>query len=359
MTQELVLADFLQTLQDSCGTDGAVPQSAGRDVTAKDLAGLDDDQLKAVFGRFLERAGLSPGLVHHRGEESYWLVREIKGPPSDFVGAPRDSGAWFERRGQRWFVSRVIPESLAAHAGLKRGDEVLLEKGSTPPWRTASVASIAVRSTPWALPLSLKLAEAPRPYAESLRRYAHARTFKTTSKGQSLGYLPITHAYSVRDREWIERSLKDMQAQTEGLVIDLRDGFGGDLPGIVPLFAALPGSPDKAVYTKPIVVLVNQGTSGNLAWVARLLRQKGQVVLLGQTSGPDYVRLDARPFGGDQWLFLAPSFDAASGHCQGQAPLSPDLRLDDPLVYAGGADPLVEEAFVQLGSGVTGTKEKL
>jgi len=114
--------------------------------------------------------------------------------------------------------------------------------------------------------------------------------------GGKIGYVRLWTMAQPRFAQFLEETVRGPLHNTDALVLDLRDGFGGSPDGYADVFFR----PDFAVwhrgrdgkagqtvwngYAKPLVVLINRGTRSAKEILAWTLRQNGRAVLVGEKT---------------------------------------------------------------------------
>jgi carboxyl-terminal processing protease len=177
--------------------------------------------------------------------------------------------------------------------------------------------------------------------------------------GQRLGYVRIW-SYARREyhrvliEELAEGSLKDV----DGLVLDLRGGWGGAQPEYAELFVG--GAPIMSFvgrdgreafasfrWRRPVVVLVDEGTRSGKEVVAFGLQRQAVPVVGSRTSG---ALLAARGFllSDGSLLVLAVSDVRVEGERLEGRGVVPDLDVPFRLPYAAGRDPQLDAALGEL-----------
>jgi carboxyl-terminal processing protease len=261
----------------------------------------------------------------------------------------------------RYFIAALVPGGPAAVAGLARGDELLAvdERPFSPvdsfrglQGRTAVLlcrrqsdrAPDPVPIRPVLLKPGPMLRRASR---DSVRFLAGAR--------RVIGYY---RPWSLAgDAHWamlvdsLCRRLKDCDA----LILDLRYAIGGASPDHAEFFVgrspelrlSRPGHGEELVnprWRKPVVVLADDTTrSGNEVLVFAM--QRAGIPVVGQHTAGEVAA--ARPFllsDGSLLLIATRRITVDDVVLEGRG-VAPDIAVDAPLPYAGGADPQFEAAI--------------
>jgi carboxyl-terminal processing protease len=179
--------------------------------------------------------------------------------------------------------------------------------------------------------------------------------------GRKLGYVRIWSYARFRYQEALTEELSEGRLKdAEGLVLDLRGGWGGAQPEYADLF--LGGAPIMTFtnrkgetgfasfrWRRPFVVLVDQGTRSGKEVLAFGFQRRGIRLIGTRTAGAllagrGYLLSDA------SLLILAVLDVAVEGERLEGKGVTPDVEVGFHLPYAAGADPQLEAALVELGS---------
>ena len=265
----------------------------------------------------------------------------------------------------RAFLAGVYHGGPAMRAGLRVGDEMLTTDGEP----FDAIASFAGKA---GQPVTLevrRVAEGPVFAVEVVPERIRPNEFflqalRTSVRviehgGQRLGYVRIwsyarRQYHRVLIEELAEGSLKDV----DGLVLDLRGGWGGAQPEYAELFVG--GAPIMSFvgrdgreafasfrWRRPVVVLVDEDTRSGKEVVAFGLQRQAVPVVGTRTSG---ALLAARGFllSDGSLLVLAVSDVRVEGERLEGRGVVPDLEVPFRLPYAAGRDPQLDAALEEL-----------
>jgi C-terminal processing protease CtpA/Prc len=177
----------------------------------------------------------------------------------------------------------------------------------------------------------------------------------------NIGYLRISSFYPWSDARPKLRAAFELLADTDGLILDLRQNGGGESEGPKQIVAALlgpkaaklqdierrgrrsadpPPEPElpPVAADRPVAVLVDRRSASASEYVAYSLQAAGRAKVIGSRSGGlAHLLGDARPVGAGYALFVPearPVNLATGGNWEGQG-VAPDLTGgDDPLFRA-------------------------
>ena len=265
----------------------------------------------------------------------------------------------------RVFLAAVYDGGPAARAGLLVGDEIVsadgspfdaiesfVNKGGVPV--RLEVRRVEAGPT---FPVEV-LPERTRPnefFLSAMR--ASVRVIER--EGRRWGYVRVwSYARRHYQRLLIEELAEGRLKDVDGLVLDLRGGWGGARPEYAELFVG--GAPTMTVigpdgrqdfasfrWHRPLVVLVDEGTRSGKEVVTYALKRHGVPVVGTRTAG---ALLAAQGFllSDGSLLVLAVSDVRLDGERLEGRGVTPDIEVPLPLPYAAGHDPQLEAALVEL-----------
>ena len=265
----------------------------------------------------------------------------------------------------RTFLAGVYHGGPAARAGLRVGDElVAADGGSFDPIasftgkagqrvmlevrRVADGSTFPVEVVPERIRPNRMFLDALRASIQVIER-----------EGERLGYVRIwSYARRQYQRVLAEELAGGRLKDVDGLVLDLRGGWGGAQPDYAELFVG--GAPVMSFtgrdgreefvsfrWRRPVVVLVDEGTRSGKEVVAYGL-QRHDVPLVGtRTAG---ALLAGRGFllSDGSLLVLAVADVRVEGERLEGRGVRPDLEVAFPLPYAAGRDPQLDAALERL-----------
>jgi len=294
-------------------------------------------------------------------DEIFYFLRDLFGQFNpqlrvaiDYVGFVTGAPRFADNQ-----VRYVLDGSPAETAGLEVGDEIKSVEGQ--PY--VGQHNFAGQS---GKPLTLEIMRQGKPMRLVIRpveedeylQYVHAikasaRTFNVN--GHTLGYIhnwcggggPGAH-------DAMEDALAHKLADTEGLILDLRDGYGGNSLSELDFFYRNPaGYPnfvshgrdgkthtDIMYFDKPIVAIINDGARSGKELLAFSLKRSGRAVLVGQNTAGFVLAGKYFDLGERAALYLA-VFDCTIGgvRLEGKG-VAPDIEVDDHCCQSGKNEQL-------------------
>ena len=238
-------------------------------------------------------------------------------------------------------VAAVLDGTPAAGAGLRAGDELvsvdgrpyhgLTQFGPTPVrlgYRRQGVEATVTVTPTAATALDLMLAATEK----------SARIIPLPD-GRRIGYVHLWCMGDFRFQAALEGLVTGRLHDTDGFVLDLRQGYGGSPSGYAdPFFlpdfevtARLRQTPPPTTrhegYGKPLVVIVDHGTRSAKEWLAWTFQESKRATLVGQQTAGAVLGLGVFPVGTRFLLELAVEDLTLNGiHLEGRG-VAPDIAL--------------------------------
>ncbi|MUG98456.1 PDZ domain-containing protein [Scytonema sp. UIC 10036] len=267
------------------------------------------------------------------------------------------------------FISTILDGSPAAKAGLKVGDQ-LLSVGDRPYKPIESFAGLAdqnvtlliqrtsnanSRQTITVIPKLLD--------ATTIFKSAQQASTQTIERdGKKIGYVHIWSNAADPDQEQLREDLiYGRLREADGLVLDLRDGWGGGDISYLNIFTAKAGpsvtniARDGRKYTfipqwkKPVVMIINEGSRSSKEILAYAFQQHkiGPVIGSKTTGAVVAGRLFLMDDGSFLYLAVSNVFLDENQRLEGKG-VTPDISVPFSLEYAEGKDPQKERAIETL-----------
>ena len=260
------------------------------------------------------------------------------------------------------FIRAVFDDSPAAKAGLQVGDQLLAVEGQ--PFQPVQ-SFIGKADRPVDIQIQRTPNAAPQAIAVMPKRLEPTTMFLDAMKasvqvidrgGKKIGYLHIWSYAGDSYQRQLEQELSDRLSQVDGLVWDLRDGWGGAEPNYLnPFTAPAPTvtftnrDGTKGSYNlpwrKPVVMLVNQGSRSGKEILAYGFRQFHVGKIVGSKTAGAVLAGRAYIMQDGSLLYLAVADVLVDGqHLEGKG-VAPDVDVPFTLPYAQGRDPQKEAAI--------------
>lgn len=220
----------------------------------------------------------------------------------------------------RFRVQAVLNDSPAHRAGVKPGDLILEADGK--PFKTvgsfrgktrSSVSLVVERPGAGRVILSVTPEETnlQRAFLEATRRSVRTILYQ----GKKIGYIQLWCMSHEQFRLALEEALTQKLADTDGLILDLRDGYGGNPFRYVDvLFRPViqwreerrsgVTQSQRTGYDRPIVLLINSGTRSAKEFFAYQIKKTRRGALVGETTAGAFLGAMGTPISNDGYLVL-------------------------------------------------------
>lgn len=263
------------------------------------------------------------------------------------------------------FVSAILDDSPAAKAGLKVGDQIISIDGNEyQPIRSfagkaGQKVKILIQRSPQ-LTSRQEIVVIPKIYdASTMFLEAQTASIQVIEQANlKIGYIHIwSNAADQYQQQLQEELIYGRLKNADGLILDLRDGWGGGDISYLNIFTAQKTPSLTSVqrngkrYTynyqwkKPVVMLVNEGSRSSKEILAFNFQQNqiGPVIGTKTTgavvAGRPYIMQD----GSLLYLAVADVFLNGNQRLEGKG-VTPDINVPFSLEYAQGADPQKQKA---------------
>lgn len=328
------------------------------------------DEFGAVVNRMLSELRTSHTYYYTPQDPEYfqlcgifWPQLEAKLKPILPNGRPDYAGIgiFTVLRDGKVFVSDVLSASPAAAAGIRRGDEILTVEGGPFHPISSFVGKVEKR-----VAIQIKRSRSGDPQIQSVipQLLNPTTMFLDAMKGSvevvthrevKVGYVHIWSYAGEIYQDQLEAELDGRLHDADGLVVDLRNGWGGAAPAYLRPFLVPPLTTvwtmrdgkrhvhDEA-WTKPVCLLVNEGTRSGKELLAYYFKKTHRGVVVGTRTAGAVV--PGKPFvlKDGSLLFLAVGDGLIDGKRLEGHGVIPDVEVPFALEYSEGKDPQRERA---------------
>ncbi len=331
------------------------------------------DEASPVINQMLSELNTSHTRFYTKSEPAYYqllgifdngsFLKEIKKVFPDGKLEYTDIGVFTKEINGKIFISAILDGSPAAQAGLKVGDQILtIDDNKYQPIESfvdkadkevkisiqRSVESESIE-TITVIPKKLNpktiFLEAMRASLEIIKR-----------DRQNLGYV---HIWSYAGDQYQELLTQELiygkLKEADGLILDLRDGWGGASPDYLSIFTAkVPSltqvsrrgrSTTEYQWKKPVVLLVNQGTRSGKEILAYGFQQYDIGSVIGTKTAGAVVGGSPFLMQDGSLLYLAVVDVFVNGERLEGKGVIPNIEVPYPLEYARGKDPQKDKAI--------------
>lgn len=303
-------------------------------------------EFQAVINRMLDELHASHSGYFTPDDMEYYLLQSLFQNDMDRLRMEH-IGVMGVREGEAFVVRALFDDGPAKEAGLKAGDRILSVEGQ--PFTTVGVFR-GRESKPVKMTIErngaqqtitvFPVRENPqRAFLDSTRRSARI----IQQGGKKIGYIHLWTMTNDSFRETLENALLNKLADTDGLILDLRDGFGGHAFR----FTDVLFRPDVVWkqtqrgrltvfhmgYEKPLVVLINEGTrSAKESFAFQIARTK-RGTLVGKTTAGAFLGAGGFTIGSDGYLELPIVDLTLDGKRLEAIGVSPNIVVDSEDAY--------------------------
>jgi carboxyl-terminal processing protease len=303
---------------------------------------------------YYELADIFAGSLRRRGLQRHFNSGEVSYSGIGVFTKTDDQG--------RIFLSGVIEGAPAHQAGLLRGDEILeadgMEFGPVASFRgkIGVPVSLSVRRLPGESPFSVSVTPAElHPNATFL--HGLEQSARVISAGpMRIGYVHVWCYAGWSYQQALETLIAEGPLrQTDALIWDLRDGWGGAEPQYLDLFNPRAATMqlrdrngethfDDVKWRKPAAMLVNGGTRSGKEVLAYGFKKYRIGEVIGTQTARAVLASSAFMMGNGDLLLLAVSDVLVDGeHLEGVG-VAPTLEVPFDLRYSAGKDPQLDRA---------------
>jgi len=270
-------------------------------------------------------------------------------------------GAWFQKGQDGYTISMVLEGTSAAQAGLRKGDIVEKIDGSpfTPVKSLTGLAgkrvSLVVRRAGREIPIDVEVNSIP---AMDMFLKASGDSQRVLDvNGRKVGYYHLWTQSGDKFKNSLSGAVYGSLANTDAMILDLRDGFGGRPEGYADPFFR----PDLRIvwdtagnklnelfgYQRPLVVLINQGSRSAKEVLSYILKKSKRAKLIGLTTAGHV--LGTFPMKINDWAYLEiPMVDVITdGFRIEGVGVSPDIAVPREFDDSG-KDLVLERALQEL-----------
>lgn len=279
-------------------------------------------------------------------------------------------GAWFKPAQQGWEIQMLIDGGPAAEAGLlRKGDVVTAIDGSpfTPVQslkdKVGKKVNLTYQRDGKQSPVEVSVVEDNGVdfFADGTR--ASEQTIERN--GKKYAYIHLWTMSNEKEKNLLSGAVFGRFRDTDGFILDIRDGFGGRPEGFGdPFFrpevnlsweSPMFNQQELFGYQRPLVVLINKGSRSAKEVFAFIMKQSKRATLIGEKTGGNVLGTSPSPV--NDWGYLEiPMVDVkADGVRLEKVGVAPDIAVPNEF-DASGKDMYVEEALKVLSKQVAARK---
>lgn len=265
-----------------------------------------------VVNRMIDEFGDSHFDFFTPSDQGYYLMDALAGGKERIP----QFGAWFKRTVEGYTVQMVLEGTPAQKAGLMKGSVVTLLDGRpfSPVESLRDVvgktATITFRKglEEISKPVEVSSTPALEMFLEATR--SSVRTIE--KNGKKFGYVHLWTMANIQFRDTLANIVYGELRDTDGIILDIRDGFGGRPEGYGdPFFrpevdlgwkSGDMTIPQKFGYGKPVALLINGGSRSAKEVFSYIMKKSRRATLIGSTTSG--AVLGTAPGRLNDWSFL-------------------------------------------------------
>jgi carboxyl-terminal processing protease len=270
-------------------------------------------------------------------------------------------GAWFERTDAGFRVQMVLEGMEAQRVGLLQGD-ILLTADGKPFTPVDSLTPLVGKEVTFTFRRRAEVRTVTMKVEESEGMALFLQASRNSGRiiesgGKKYAYFHLWTMAKEEFRNALSSFVYGRAMQTDGFILDIRDGFGGRPEGYAdPFFRPeakleweVGGTsvPQYFGYGKPLVLIINKGSRSAKEVLAFILKKSKRAVLVGEPTGGNVLGTSPLMLG-DWAVVEIPMVDLTVDDVRLEGVgVDPDfLVLDSPT--ADGRDPYIERALEAL-----------
>lgn len=278
-------------------------------------------------------------------DQGYYLMDELAGGSSKMV----QIGAWFRPSADGYTVQMVLEGTSAEKAGLMKGDLVLKADGAS----FAPIDSLLDKEDK-EVTLTIRRAGKEMEKKVEVKKSSALDMFLDATRdsarviesgGKKIGYVHLWTMANQRFRDSLSSIVYGRLKDTDAMILDIRDGFGGRPEGFGDPFFR----PDATLgwkmgdntvnqlfgYGRPVVLLINGGSRSAKEVFSYLVKKTGRMTLMGSTTAGHV--LGTSPARVNEWSMLEiPMVEVfADGKVLEGKGVDPDIKLPTEFDSSG------------------------
>ncbi len=273
------------------------------------------DEFDAIMDKMIEEFKDSHFDFFTDHEQGYYMMDGFRG--SGAAEMPH-IGAWFKKQKDGYAIQMLLEGMPAAAAGLRKGDVVKTVDGApfSPIESLQSKVDKEVTlgcvrgGKPFDVKVTVRKQKAWEMFLEASRNSVRVIEYE----GKKIGYMHLWTMVSEDFKSALASAVYGPLRDTDGMILDIRDGFGGRPEGFGdPFFRpdstigwkfseTSPPSVELFGYGRPMALIINEGSRSAKEVFSAIIKKSGRAVLVGHTTG-GFV-LGTGPNRVSEWAYL-------------------------------------------------------
>ncbi|HUW19312.1 MAG TPA: S41 family peptidase [Sedimentisphaerales bacterium] len=327
----------------------------------KALAAKDHELFAGIVNQMLAELRTSHTYYYTKWDPDYYVIQVVFGKHDSHRNG---IGVVTQNIDGRHYVIAVLNSSPAERAGIVLGDW-LIEVDGQPfhPIRSfenkagQELEIIIQRGPAESTRQRLKVIPVDRKEEDWLGNDSHASLKTIEYKGHRFAYIRLWWLRGLKMRDALEYGIHRAN-ETEGIIIDIRDGVGGDFgyEFIAPFLRYGLGEitvesigrqqtfKSAAGCNKPVVVLINNGSRSGKETLAYLFKKTSRGVLVGECTAGYVAGGRKRDISSDSFLYYGAFKMTIDGKNLEGVGVQPDIKVPFDVRFAAGRDIQLDRA---------------
>ncbi|MHC4440651.1 MAG: S41 family peptidase [Planctomycetota bacterium] len=327
----------------------------------KAVAAEDHESFAEIINQMLAELKTSHTRYYTKWDPGYYIIKVVFGNPDVHRSG---IGVVAKKIEGRYYVVAVLHSSPAEKAGILLGD-LLLEADGQPfhPIRSfvnkadQEIELIIQRGPIETTQKNLKLTPVDMKEKDWLGDDSYASLKTIEYKGHRFAYIRLWWLRGPEMKSTLQYGIHRAN-ETEGIIIDIRDGYGGDMgyEFIAPFLQyglgeiTVESTERKRTFksiagcNKLVVVLINNGSRSGKEVLAYLFKKTGRGVLVGERTAGYVVGGRKKEISSDSFLYYGACDMLIDGKRLEGVGVGPDIEVPFDIRFAAGKDIQLQRA---------------
>ncbi len=336
-------------------------EDAKKRYKPKALVAKDHESFAVIVNQMLAELKTSHTYYYTKWDSDYYIIQVVFGKHESHRNG---IGVVTKKIEDRHYVIAVLNSSSAEKAGIILGDW-LVEVDGRPFHPISSFENkagqeleiIIQREQTESTRQKLKVIPNDRKEEDWLGNDSHASLRTIEYKDHRFAYVRFWWLRGFTMREVLEYAIH-VANETEGIIIDIRDGVGGDFgyEFIAPFLQYGLGETtvesigrhqmfeSVAGCNKPVVVLINGGSRSGKETLAYFFKKTGRGILVGEKTAGFVTGGRKKDISSDSFLYYATDMKVIDGKRLEGVGVEPDIEVPFDIRFAAGKDIQFERA---------------
>ena len=325
------------------------------------LAAEDHESFAEIVNRMLAELKTSHTYYYTKWDPGYYIIKVVFGKPET---RRCGIGVVTKETEGRHYVIAALHSSPAEKAGILFGDW-LVEADGQPfhPIRSSfnkadrEMEFIIQRGPSESTRKTLKVTPIDMKEKDRLSNDSYASLKTIEYKGHRFAYVRLWWLRGIEMKNALNYGVHRAN-ETEGIIIDIRDGYGGDMGyefiapflqyGLGKVTIDSTGRKERfnfmAGCNKPVVVLINGGSRSGKEVLAYLFKKTRRGVLVGERTAGYVVGGRKKDISSDSFLYYGAFNMFIDGKRLEGVGVEPDIEVPFDIRFAAGKDIQLEQA---------------